>query len=287
MTEFKFACPVCGQHITAATSSGGDQIQCPTCFQKIVVPQAPTSGESKFILSASQVSKPRPVSNGLDSSTGPIRRPTAARIIPAVVFLILLGLAGAAAHHFRDRISKLFAGKMAGSKQQTSAVPRSIYAVPTNFTWTLDLTNARLPATTVAGSVYGMGFQCDKAVLQGGTLNLRSGMGGSLEALVSIRFFAQAGEELSGRSIEISSERLPPLPKVVVRWKNESTQGRSQSFNSGYALKVAFGEASSGLIPGKIYLALPDEEKSFVAGTFDAEIRKPAPPKPKRPKPTG
>ena len=41
MSEFKFACPVCGQHITAGSSASGSQIVCPTCFQKIVVPQAP------------------------------------------------------------------------------------------------------------------------------------------------------------------------------------------------------------------------------------------------------
>jgi len=33
-------------------------------------------------------------------------------------------------------------------------------------------------------------------------------------------------------------------------------------------------------MPGKIFLALPDEGKSFVAGTFEAEIRVAPPPKP-------
>src|SRR6266446_9700702 len=47
MSEFKFACPVCGQHITADSSTGGAQIQCPTCFQKIVVPQPPVAGNTK------------------------------------------------------------------------------------------------------------------------------------------------------------------------------------------------------------------------------------------------
>ena len=44
------------------------------------------------------------------------------------------------------------------------------------------------------------------------------------------------------------------------------------------------GEAANGRMPGKIYICLPDENKSFVAGTFDAEIRKPPPPKPPKPK---
>jgi hypothetical protein len=49
-----------------------------------------------------------------------------------------------------------------------------------------------------------------------------------------------------------------------------------------------FGQATNQHMPGKIYLCLPDPAKSFVAGTFDAEIKKWTPPKPphaKAPKP--
>ena len=52
MREFKFACPVCGQHITADATASGGQIACPTCFRNIVVPQAPASEDTKFILAA-------------------------------------------------------------------------------------------------------------------------------------------------------------------------------------------------------------------------------------------
>jgi len=48
MSEFKFACPVCGQHVLCDSSQGGTVMQCPTCFQKIVAPHASTN--AKFIL---------------------------------------------------------------------------------------------------------------------------------------------------------------------------------------------------------------------------------------------
>ena len=60
MSEFKFACPVCGQHITADSQAAGSRLQCPTCFRKIVVPQAPSAADPKFILSATTADKPRP-----------------------------------------------------------------------------------------------------------------------------------------------------------------------------------------------------------------------------------
>ncbi len=41
MAEFKFACPQCGQHIQCDAGYSGAQINCPSCQQSIVVPQAP------------------------------------------------------------------------------------------------------------------------------------------------------------------------------------------------------------------------------------------------------
>jgi outer membrane lipoprotein-sorting protein len=43
MAEFKFSCPQCGQHIQCDTGYAGAQINCPSCNQGIVVPQAPHS----------------------------------------------------------------------------------------------------------------------------------------------------------------------------------------------------------------------------------------------------
>ena len=105
--------------------------------------------------------------------------------------------------------------------------------------------------------------------------------------------FARQGEELSGKTVEVAPERPPPVPRVVLRWKNDQDQPVTQFFNDGYALKLVFGTAANGRIPGQIYLCLPDDAKSVVAGTFEAEIRKALPPKPPRskvprtPKPAG
>ena len=57
MSEFKFACPVCGQRMAVESSASGAQVECPTCFQIIIVPKAPAEG-SKYQLSATQYLKP-------------------------------------------------------------------------------------------------------------------------------------------------------------------------------------------------------------------------------------
>ncbi len=41
MTEFKFACPQCGQHIKCNEEASGRQIQCPACHHLIRIPPVP------------------------------------------------------------------------------------------------------------------------------------------------------------------------------------------------------------------------------------------------------
>src|ERR1051325_9771665 len=103
MSEFKFACPVCGQHITADSKDTGSQIPCPTCFRKIVVPQAPASSDPKFVLSASEASKPRPTPTAAAAQLEPIQKTPESTSIPAIL-LVAVGvvcIAGVALFFFR------------------------------------------------------------------------------------------------------------------------------------------------------------------------------------------
>jgi hypothetical protein len=311
MSEFKFACPICGQHITADSSTSGGQLTCPTCFRKIVVPQAPASGESKFVLSAAEVSKPRPTSASGSpiQVSDPSEKKTAIPII-AIALVALLAVAGGGVYFFRDKIFKKPPEQQASTTSNTKSnapgkkkappAPRVTYPIPTNITWSLELTNADLPEATAVGKIHGGGFFCERAILQGVAakdaktpghcdLNLRQGKSGPPDLGITVQLFAQQGEELSGKTIEISADRPPPIPKVILRWKDDQDKAVNHTVNDGYALKLVFGDAANGRIPGKIYIAVPDDAKSVIAGTFNAEVRKPAPPKakqpPKNPKP--
>ena len=284
MREFKFACPVCGQHITADARTSGTHLECPTCFQSIVVPQAPAAGNSKLLVSAAQVGKPRPVQSEAllqDAAPIPARRMS---LLSYSVSVALLGAACGAAWIFRDKLVKLarLPGNARGkTSAKTSAGPA--YPIPTNVLWTLNLTHAVIPETAASGGLHGSGFVCERATLQGGNLTLRQGRTWPPDLGVSVLLFAKQGEELSGKTVEVSPERVPPLPKVILRWKDEQDQARARNFTSGYALKMIFGEAVNARMTGKIFLSLPDDERSVVAGTFDAEIRQPPPPKPRQP----
>lgn len=286
MREFKFACPVCGQHITTDSGSSGEEIECPTCFRKIVVPQAPASADTKLILSAAQAAKPRPPPTNAScrpelSRVGAGRKTTGV----AAVLLVLACAVGAAALALRGRLSGRPSvrpnGGQATFTQAPATASRIAYPVPSDIKWTLDLSNTRFPETVAAGSIHGHGFRCERATLQGGHLSLRQGMSGVPDLGVSIDLAAQRGEELGGKSVQIAPGWAPPLPRVSLRWKDDQQQPKKHEVNVGYALKLAFGTVTNARLTGRIYLCLPDESRSFVAGTFDAEIKQAPPPKPR------
>src|SRR5207253_8935362 len=91
------------------------------CLQRIVVPQAPAAGESKFILSGSQPAKPRPTSAASDSTSGS-RQPPASPMAIAIVaaLLALVGGAGATLYIFRGKIFKPTVQQAKASTNQTA-----------------------------------------------------------------------------------------------------------------------------------------------------------------------
>jgi len=116
MSEFKYACPVCGQHIKCDSSQSGTKMECPTCFQKITAPQAPKTDDPKFIITGTKVGeRPIPaVVADLGAATAPEKHFPAA----AFVFVVLLCAAAVALFAFHGRIFKSSGGQ---TNQVTSA----------------------------------------------------------------------------------------------------------------------------------------------------------------------
>jgi DNA-directed RNA polymerase subunit RPC12/RpoP len=98
MSEFKYACPICGQHIRCDSSQAGSVMECPTCFQKITVPQAPAAGDQKFIITGSQVTERKRSlpGNAGGSVARPKKSPVAALLLVGTVILA----AGATCYYF-------------------------------------------------------------------------------------------------------------------------------------------------------------------------------------------
>lgn len=281
MSEFKFACPVCGQHITADSGASGTPLECPTCFQTLIVPPAPAFGDRKLVLTAAKASvakKSVPGEPGLDASHSRLRRLKSS----AVPLVLLLATGAAAFLLWRSELTTL-ANRVAdrATRPETHPPPvekfRSPHPVPSNVSWTLNVTNAVVPNGGVVGSIHGNGFACERATWKGDRLSLRQGPPGPPELGITISLERQP-EQLTGKAIVVSPGAPGPAPRVVLRWKDDQAEPVTQHFHGGYAMRLLFGRVENGHIYGRIYIALPDEQKSFAAGNFEAEINKPVPP---------
>lgn len=279
MSEFKFACPVCGQHITCDSASSGTQMDCPTCFRKLVVPQAKSAGATNLVLTAALVQS-RPATS-LSSQTEIIAASRGGKKFPVTALALMVVVVGAGAGVFAFR-KTIFQSKQSVSTETNQPVPLAKVEAPvpppssdaTN--WTLRLAEAKTPASPANGNINGRGFKLERATIRQGQLDLRQGPKWPPDVGVSVHLFAERTEDLAGKAVTIEATRSnAPRPRTILRWKNENGDPVTEDFRQGYALKVEFGQVSSNRLPGKIFIAFPDDPRSYVAGTFDAEIRRP------------
>jgi DNA-directed RNA polymerase subunit RPC12/RpoP len=292
MSEFKYACPVCGQHIKCDSSQAGSQMECPTCFQKITVPQAPSTEEQKFILTGTKKSD-RPVPTIPESSSSAA---AAAKGFPGalVVVLILLFIGGAVAFVYRGTIFKskdnstAVASDTTDESSQTPAStpkppkppkPAPVAPPASDTNWTLALEGVTIPDSTAAGRIHGQDFIVERAMLQNGTLTLREGRNGSVTFGLMINFGGAQPEALAGQSLDVTTN-APMAARITMAWQ-DAGQNAKENIEGGYAMRLTFGQLAGNRLPGRIYFCAPDELKSYVAGTFNVQIRRPKPQPPK------
>jgi hypothetical protein len=260
-------------------------MECPTCFQKIVVPQAP-SEEQKFILTGSKVGGERPLPKNPDE--GAITHaPTKSISGIVVVIIIFLFIAGAVAFVYHGTIFKKPAPDgtnppaMAAASSDSAVPPQepappkkqpaAMVAPPSNDTnWSLNLDGWAIPDSAAAGRIQGQDFVCQRATFSGGNLTMRNG-----DLVLTINFSGTSADSLAGKSLNVSTNAATAA-RVSLRWKDDD-QTRHATFTNGYAMLLNFGNVENNRVSGSIYLCMSDEKKSYVAGTFRAEIRRSKP----------
>lgn len=149
--------------------------------------------------------------------------------------------------------------------------------------WTLDLPTAKIPDGRANGSISGTNFVPDTVrvdpVGTAEVLRLIQGPAISPDREVLVYLHLKAGEKLGGQTLAISQDmRGSGVPQVTKRWKtNPRYAAVLKSFSTGYAMKLELGQFTNNMVPGKIFLALPDTEQTVVAGNFNATVLLPDP----------
>ena len=140
--------------------------------------------------------------------------------------------------------------------------------------WMRDLSRAQFPDRPAAGKIHGLDFKVESAKMEkGGILTIRQGKDFFAEREMVIFLFLKPGESIQGKSYQISPKDpagASPTPSIHIDWQEQpGSAPKPAVFSDQYAMKLEFGQTAAGKLPFKIYLCLPDKEKSYVAGNCE------------------
>ncbi len=196
-----------------------------------------------------------------------------------IVVLVVLVVGGAGAYFAQqngglDFIMNLFQGGSAGT-QTTAPKPPMAHrkSVPAPGAQARAGIPA-IPATPAKGEIHGMPFVVESSRIENGVLTLRLGKDVTADLEVKVMLSTPPWEVPAGKSFKVNGRAGAGAPQIVLAWKEPGqTAPSEQKFTDKYTLALDFGQEKDNKLPGKIYLTLPDEVKSNVAGTFDADIK--------------
>lgn len=159
---------------------------------------------------------------------------------------------------------------------QDRAYLRTITAkppAPPKSVWMMDIAKMTPPRHPAEGAIGRRAFTPTRSRLSGNELTFTTDRGPT----VSIRFFLKPGEQLANRTIQVNrgepvSDEQKKVYVPVIEITPASSEFTKETFLSEYTLDVRFGPQRGTSLTGNIYLGLPDQNKSFLAGSFEADI---------------
>ena len=292
MSEFTFSCPLCQQDIVCGTQYHGQQLQCPICHGQVTAPEAAAQAPSRMGLKRPGGEKHAPVLPRFQGSFGVAKKSGLGKMVKAaaaILLVLVILFFGARITGLDSHLPAFLGGPRpttaaatsAGSAPgQSAAAPAETAAAtpaappppPAPVVWTTNLANAVIPTNAAHGKITTNEFKHDSARVENGILFLRQGKDSSPDMELGVFFGLKAGESLSGKTFAIAPETRV-APRVWKRWKVEGKLALQQKvYSKGYTMKLQFGDVTEDKVTGKIYLSLPDEDQSVVAGSFVASV---------------
>ena len=345
MSDMKFSCPQCGQHITCDELCAGREVACPGCQQTLVVPHVaptpaapPTQPRITINRAAHQPAPgpPPPRTMPVYQSASALqeeKRGGMKKAITIAVAVIAFGAGGYFGFHWLYQLQQKTNEKMAeaaknssgGEMAETAAIYKTLEATDPDkmhmpsysdstavglarraaanpnasdtsaaadepddaktlgndlpvvpASWTLDISTATTPEGRVNGAISGTSFVADIIRFDTAStyqvLRFTQGSLASPDREVLVYLHLKTGVSPTGNTLLVTSDsHVATNPSIVKRWKTDPKFApQSKTYATGYALKIEFTGLTPGVLSGKIYLALPDAEKTVVAGVFKA-----------------
>ncbi len=143
-----------------------------------------------------------------------------------------------------------------------------------SLTWQKNLDQMKIPHVMAQGKIHGDKFISRSAAIHSGILTIRDGQDFFPDHAVEIFLFIKKGEVLEGKQYIIDKSTGFNSPHIYIKWKEKNKDiPKSKVFMKDYVMRLEFGAKKEGKLSGKIYLCLPDDQKSIIAGHFSAIIK--------------
>jgi len=141
---------------------------------------------------------------------------------------------------------------------------------PIKFVHEMDPAKHIVPSAMVTGAAGGVAFK-PEALIEGDELIFQTMKAGTSVPDHEIRLKLESSANphpFESRKLTISQDMPvgPEVPEILV----SSANGKPNLFPNGYALTLELGVRQEWKVPGKIYLCIPNEEKTILAGVFIA-----------------
>jgi|GEM_PF-6460758 len=136
-----------------------------------------------------------------------------------------------------------------------------------------DISAQPIPDEPATGKVHGREFKVEKATLEKNWLILRQGGGFFADLQFTIFLFGQKGG-FDGKKITVKPNQSTTTAHIHLKYMEEGKRiPETEIVMKWFTMRLEFGTAKDGKLPGKIHLRLPDDDRSFVVGTFEAETK--------------
>jgi hypothetical protein len=288
MSEYRFACTSCGQHLTALPGHAGMLIKCPACQAEFRIPPPPGPAAGLPLgAPPPMASAPPPIAGvvpPLRPQAPPSRSSNRGLIIGLVVgacVLVMLGMFAVGAIFFVRAVKH----EVRQQQSMTPVLPPTVQTEEPSTSPPMvkdqqvatDPATVEIPDTPVSGTLQGTGFTLTQAKLElaGKMLKLSEGAGFIPDKQFLIFLFNAGNSPLEGKVILVpdpDQTGYQPRPHIHLRWKEGNTS-KSAVLMENYTLRLEFNNKTGNDLTGKIYLEAPERFNTKIEGTFKAEAK--------------